>query len=174
VAAPGWYPDPSGQRGPNGRRYWDGQRWLDAVPPSPKRGPSPRWVWTLVGVGLLLVVYIGGSAWVGMNVEPDEPDNPLLSTPSVSSRSLRGLVEERSWPGEWPLTVPGGRLGCSPVGANGMDAVTFTVGDRVYAVNGAAQTVYPPIDPIWRTQPGVEGVRVNIGELLDVGLSLCD
>ena len=39
---PGWYPDPGGS---SQQRYWDGERWTDALagavpPPGPRTGPS--------------------------------------------------------------------------------------------------------------------------------------
>lgn len=71
--------------------------------------------------------------------------------------------------GPWPLTVPGGLLRCS-----GM-AVTFRAPDgTTYAVNGTARTKYPGLEPIWKPHPEVSGARMDIGPLLDKGLTLCD
>ncbi|WP_460770906.1 DUF2510 domain-containing protein [Mariniluteicoccus flavus] len=37
MSAPGWYPDPGGQKGMF--RYWDGQSWSPTVSPTPTAGP---------------------------------------------------------------------------------------------------------------------------------------
>lgn len=45
-----------------------------------------------------------------------------------------------------------------------------------YAVNGTALTVepdLPKIDAIWKNDPDVPGTRINIGPVIDKGLSLC-
>lgn len=47
MAQPGWYADPSA---PNGRRYWDGERWLD---PEPKRKGVSTWVWLVVALAVV-------------------------------------------------------------------------------------------------------------------------
>ena len=71
---------------------------------------------------------------------------------------------------EWPLTVDEGTLVC-----HDGSAVTFTGGGAVYAVNGMATTVGLgiEIEPIWKENPAIAGTRINIGQLIDLGLSLC-
>lgn len=75
MAQPGWYADPSA---PNGRRYWDGQRWLDESP-RPRR--SHAWWWLAISLLVVAAVVIGLVLWPGGN-------NPLASTPE-DSRSAR-------------------------------------------------------------------------------------
>ena len=53
MAQPGWYSDPSA---PNGRRYWDGRRWLD--PQQPERGGKGRWLWLAVALVVATAVVI--------------------------------------------------------------------------------------------------------------------
>lgn len=70
MAAPGWYPDPSGARG---QRYWDGEVWHDAVPvkpgpPAPK-GSSGRVILAVVA-GLLFVVVVMSVAGGGDDERP--------------------------------------------------------------------------------------------------------
>jgi hypothetical protein len=33
---------------------------------------------------------------------------------------------------------------------------------------------YPEIDEIWKDDPEIDGFKVNIGALIDAGLSLCE
>ncbi|MFT3889221.1 MAG: DUF2510 domain-containing protein [Arachnia sp.] len=65
MAQPGWYSDPSA---PNGRRYWDGRRWLD--PDQPARAGKGRWLWLAVAlvaatalVVALIVLPRGQNSW---------------------------------------------------------------------------------------------------------------
>ncbi len=75
--------------------------------------------------------------------------------------------------GDWPLTVDSGTLHCD--GSGGTGKVTFEADGKVYAVNGLAkQSGLPEIDEIWKDDPGIPGGKLNIGELLQAGLDLCE
>lgn len=54
-------------------------------------------------------------------------------------------------------------------------AVAFAGGGGVYAVNGQGMTIggAEDIDPIWRDYPDIDGAKINIKALIDLGLSLC-
>lgn len=56
---PGWYPDP-GDR--DKQRWWNGERWTDAVMLGPDFGGAPAWRGGLVAVGGLLLAVLGGVA----------------------------------------------------------------------------------------------------------------
>lgn len=77
----------------------------------------------------------------------------------------------------WPLTSESGLLFCDPFG-EGVSAVVYAPDeepDAFYAVNGMAATIgYDEIDPIWADRPDSDSLKVNIGALIDAGLSLCD
>ncbi|MCZ6631268.1 MAG: hypothetical protein O7D28_07960 [Actinobacteria bacterium] len=53
--------------------------------------------------------------------------------------------------------------------------MTFAGGGGVYAVNGQGMTIggAEDIDPIWRDNPDIDGAKINIKALIDLGLSLC-
>jgi hypothetical protein len=70
----------------------------------------------------------------------------------------------------WPLTVDWGILHCRD------QAVTFVTAGRTYAVNGTALTweLGEEIYPIWAENPEIDGLRINIGPLIDAGLDLCE
>lgn len=79
-ALAGWYPDPNG-----GRRYWDGEQWLDI--PDPEQNPpfadeanrSPRrhrWsrrrkVWVTIAIVAVLIL-VGGGIGIAMKIRSDE------------------------------------------------------------------------------------------------------
>lgn len=72
--------------------------------------------------------------------------------------------------GAWPLTVDSIALRCEPPGA-----VVATANSTDYAVNGLADAhEFEPIEPIWRPNPDIPGTRMDIGELIDAGLDLCE
>lgn len=84
-----------------------------------------------------------------------------------------GNVSSDEFGADWPLTVDSGDLSCE--GSNGFGAVVFTDPDgNEYGVNGvAAGQGYSPIDPIWKDDPELAGLKISIGPLIDRGLSLC-
>lgn len=52
--------------------------------------------------------------------------------------------------------------------------VVIHVGDTTYAVNGGAIDLgYKRIDPIWRPDPTVAGLKVDMGPLISAGRALC-
>jgi hypothetical protein len=73
----------------------------------------------------------------------------------------------------WPLTVNSGLLRCE--GSNGFGAVVFRAPDGMdYGVNGVALGKhFADIKPIWRKDPDSPGLRIDIGPLIDIGLTLC-
>lgn len=57
MAQPGWYSDPSA---PDGRRYWDGQRWLE---PTPERKGSGAWLWLAISLVVVASIVAGMILW---------------------------------------------------------------------------------------------------------------
>lgn len=84
-----------------------------------------------------------------------------------------GNVSSDEFGSKWPLTVDSGDLRCE--GSQGFGSVVFTDPDgNEYGVNGVAVGQgYPPIDPIWKDDPELAGLKISIGPLIDRGLSLC-
>lgn len=100
---------------------------------------------------------------VGFSFAP----TPLMSIAQADPHELH--VTGTAWTdGPWPLTVPEGFLRCRNM------AVTFTTPDgTTYAVNGTARAKYPGLEPIWKPHSEVSGARMDIGPLLNKGLTLC-
>ncbi|WP_431040823.1 DUF2511 domain-containing protein [Streptomyces sp. P1-3] len=71
---------------------------------------------------------------------------------------------------KWPFTVDAGTLRCRD-GAS----VTFEADGTEYGVNGTAQDAgYPSVKPVWADDPALgHGLKVDISEVLNYGLSLC-
>lgn len=59
-------------------------------------------------------------------------------------------------------------------GPSGAGSVIVNADGTDYGVNGTAQSEYPEFDPIWKADPDVPGTKVNITEVLDLGLGLCE
>lgn len=75
---------------------------------------------------------------------------------------------------EWPLTVDEGTVSCEGIGER-LGQVYFTAEGTTYAVNGLAQGASdgPDIDQIWADDPEMDGLKINIGPIIDRGLDLC-
>ena len=80
-------------------------------------------------------------------------------------------VSRADYGSSWPLTVESATLFCAE------DAVWVLIdGDR-YALNGWARTYKDlPALPrsLWRDNPAIPGLKIDIGVLIDAGLALCD
>ena len=70
----------------------------------------------------------------------------------------------------WPLLVGSGYVDCLPV-----STAVFKTGGVTYALNGfAVSKDYVDIDPIWKDHPELQGMKADIGPLIDAALALCD
>jgi hypothetical protein len=83
-------------------------------------------------------------------------------------------IDEASFEGRWPFSVPDGTLSCY------RDAVVFTHGDTNYALNGTAGSRgYADIKPIWSDDPkwpvipGTTTPLADISDVLKLGQTLC-
>lgn len=105
------------------------------------------------------------------------PSPPPAETTTARNRPA-GYVSEETWSdGPWPFTVPEGTLLCAPYGVGGnQQSVTFVANRAMYAVNGTAKGTgqFEDIDSIWKENPDIPGTKVNIGPMLEKGLSLCN
>ena len=76
------------------------------------------------------------------------------------------VVSESCFLGEYPLTVP------ITLYRDGEMIFAEAPDGQTYAVNGTAALTHQRIDPFWKRVPGSKYMRVNIGPLIDLGLSL--
>jgi hypothetical protein len=131
----------------------------------------PRQRTILLVAAALTIIALGASR---ANKPPD-PDASLSGeeVPAADPGPTRvpGALARADIPkGEWPLTVSHGVVRCEGT------SVIFRANGRDYAVNGTAQMLHKEmakIHRIWRRDPDVPGLRINIGPVLDKGLELC-
>lgn len=93
----------------------------------------------------------------------------------MASTSNSVSISQADFGKSWPFTVNSGELYCIGAG-NGqpISAVVFATEDESYAVNGTAQALgYKQIDEIWRDDPEIAGLKVNIGPIIERGLKIC-
>lgn len=90
TAAPGWYPDPSGN---GGQRWWDGNAWGDTAQPAytaaSLRAPEGAktdtpWIWLIIVLPLLTFIPLFFIDWGGMfDIDPDDPTSSSRAMMSV-------------------------------------------------------------------------------------------
>jgi hypothetical protein len=67
---------------------------------------------------------------------------------------------------------------CTPLGEK-LHVLTFTAGGKTYGLNGTARNLekqrgYADIREIWKDDPVDSGAKINIGPIIEKGLSLCE
>lgn len=79
-------------------------------------------------------------------------------------------ISEVEYGDRWPFTVASGDLECVTP-----SKVIFRAGGRTYAVNGTAgaDNRFANIRPIWKDNPEIPGTKINIGPVINQGLTLC-
>lgn len=81
----------------------------------------------------------------------------------------RARVTRAQFGDAWPLTVNSGEVEC----INKYIVVFHAPNGKTYGLNGISfGHGYPRIHPIWRDNPRIPGSKVNIGPLIQFGLSL--
>lgn len=146
-------------------------------PPKQQTSGSSRGGLLVLLLIVAAVVY-GCSRLGGDDVSSSPSDSLSSSSPgsddSGGGDAAAGEVSRAEFEAEgrtWPLTVDSGTLNCEPA-----SSVTFRAGGTTYAVNGTAKTMtdLPDIDPIWADDGSGLGLKVDIGDLIEAGLDLCD
>lgn len=103
------------------------------------------------------------------NEPPEAPKQDIRHTDKWNETTIK----KREFKGNYPFTVDEGILRCEF--NNGVPLVYFMADGSVYAVNGSAQLASPKLpkmETIWASS--TTGGKVNISDVLDFGLSLCD
>lgn len=140
MAQPGWYADPTA---PEGRRYWDGQRWVDPQPP--RKGPA-GWVWLVIALTVVAALV------AALLIFPTRA-NPFASTPE-DTRTSRPSGEQ--WDERVPSDTPtpteiesqfGDVVDC-PV--NGESPRSELIDGRLH---GGGLSIAAPQGPQWETRP---------------------
>ncbi|MFF1547141.1 hypothetical protein [Streptomyces sp. NPDC058291] len=138
-----------------------------------ERRQYSRGEWISAGVFLLVIlVAFASCSSVGSGGSTNTNDGDPGPARATGSRAADGggLPVTAARFSEWPFTVGAGLLKCEA------GAVTFEpAGGPRYAVNGTAKGAgYPDISPIWAEDKDLGyGLKVDISEVLNKGLSLC-
>jgi hypothetical protein len=109
----------------------------------------------------------GARVEVPATAMPAPTRRPATVAPTAADRISRETLGD-----EWPLTVDAGVFRC-----DGM-AVLFVAAGETYALNGIARgrmaaKGWRDVEEIWRDNPSIAGLKVDIGPLLDRGLAFC-
>jgi hypothetical protein len=127
--------------------------------------------WVVVAVVVVLIIGVMGS--ITSLASTDEVATPVVSIPPTQAAptpTMVGWVSQDDLGDDWPLTVPNGRIECR----DGLHIVIRT--DRgLYPLNGSAASSgrYHDLIDIWRDHPDVDGMRVSLAPLLEIGRELC-
>lgn len=139
---------------------------------------------------LILAVMLLGSCG---NPAPSEATAQADSSIPSNERP----IYRKSFPGRWPFTVDSGVVKCVQYEAPGinpamMRGIVFEANGIIYSVNGTAKSRskefgYHPVQEIWAVDTSMTNdairrgvprdeaeVMVNIGDVLDWGLTLCN
>lgn len=86
-----------------------------------------------------------------------------------------GKVTASMFGDQWALTVNEGKFECESLGNKLAKLYFIDKKGTKYAVNGMAKNdkTYKPIDLIWKANPDVKGLKMDIGPLIDYGLKFC-
>ena len=131
--------------------------------------PAVRAMILAIVASALLASACGGSAATGGQSSPSAA--PASQTAASSTQQAPGLVTRSRYGKRWPFTVPQGIVACDDHGG-----VVFTTPDgTTYWLNGTAgdEHKYRDVHPIWRKDPSIPGLRIDIGPMIDLGLRLC-
>jgi len=127
--------------------------------------------WIAVAVVVVLIIGVMGS--ITSLASTDEVATPVVSIPPTQAAptpTMVGWASQDDLGDDWPLTVPNGRIECR----DGLHIVIRT--DRgLYPLNGSAASSgrYHDLIDIWRDHPDVDGMRVSLAPLLEIGRELC-
>ena len=125
---------------------------------------------------LACLLLVGCEEPVASSTE-QSPLTPSAPKPTiVKSEKWNEMTIIRSeFKGVYPFTVDEGVLRCEF--NKGVPLVYFGAEGSMYALNGSAKTAspkLPKVDKIWADNPSVSGTKLNIGDVIDAGLALCD
>lgn len=116
-------------------------------------------VLVLVLILAVIAAITGFLLWWAFN-QPSNTVTPQESDAAYLTRTEFGEA--------WPLTVDRVQVFCT-----GNGGIIVADGEQRYALNGAAQSQAPAINPIWKENPEIPGTKINIAPLIERGQTLC-
>jgi hypothetical protein len=94
--------------------------------------------------------------------------------PTWTPRPTKAVLTAQEFGADWPFTVRSIEIWCTE-----RREVVFRAAGTIYALNGTAKGAAKKngweddLRPIWRDDPAVAGLKVNLSPILDRGLALC-
>ncbi|MHA6512334.1 DUF2510 domain-containing protein [Tessaracoccus sp. Z1128] len=155
MAEPGWYADPTA---PQGRRYWDGRRWMGSGPD--RKGPGTV-LWLVIA---LLVV---GGVVAAIILFPGAA-NPFAATPE-DARSARpsGTQWNELVPSETPSPTPVESGFGQPIDCPIADVPRSDIRDG--RLHGGGLSIEPPAGPLWEERGAwIDWLHDNNGMTRDI------
>ena len=99
---------------------------------------------------------------------------PPTVAEAAASPTPQGYIHQDDYGDDWPFTVPDGVVVCIPPGSR----VVLRSNGGIYALNGRAQgdpeSNWLMLDDIWRDHPDGITPKVYVGDIIQLGLSLCE
>lgn len=100
----------------------------------------------------------------------------ILACASVAHAQVqREMIEPKDLGKPWPFTMRSGTLECHNRGA-----IVFVANGKTYTINGTADAYararnLPWVDvrPIWRDDPSIPGIKIDMGPVIERGQKLC-
>jgi len=128
------------------------------------------------GWGLFIFIFfpVGCTKLLVINQLPSKPPIPVTAPVAPPTQTSSISLKASDFGDEWPFTVDG-ELDCLPVSET-TGSVILRSGERIYGINGIAQNSgnFAPIESIWKDNPQIPGAKMNIGDVIDRGLKICD
>ena len=126
-----------------------------------KQNPLRKWWWVWLIVVILLI---------GLCNDPNSESSTPVSGTEQDGQSGR-LVTQNEFGDRWPFTVESGYVDCiqnkTPV---------FRSGPKTYGLTGYGTTNLglPEIDPIWKNNPSIAGVKISLTPITDLARQQCE
>ena len=131
----------------------------------------------MIGILALLIVFNAGSGDDEAPPARQEVEGRSATSkaqegaPAKGTPASSGLVTSEELGERWPFTVGSGHVECLEGGTP-----VFRTGGTTYALTGygATNLGFPEIDPIWRDNPNIEGVKISLTPITDRARDRCD
>lgn len=113
---------------------------------------------------------------------PPTTAEPTTQAPTTAlPNSFSGLNPSRIFARDfdpWPFTLDTGLLKCEGTETTSVIVIFGADDGTIYAVNGSARSVmeqrgWHDVQEIWLDNPVIPGTKVDLGKIIDLGLSLC-
>ena len=126
-----------------------------------KQNPLRKWWWAWLIVVVLLI---------GVCNDPNSESSAPVSSIEQGIQAGR-LVTQDELGDRWPFTVASGYVDCIQD-----DTPVFRSSTRTYGLTGYGTTNLglPEIDPIWKDNPNIAGVKISLTPITNLARQQCE